>query len=465
MSLYQPHDAVELTRRNEKRLNRLERRANWGGSVQALSNRGLDNLIINGDFRINQRLYASGAALTPGLVTGYAHDRWRTGEYMNLVSNPSFETNTTGWGNANNTASRVNTWSKDGSWSLQLASPSAADNFAQITIPTLPGVTYSVSAWARLTAPLTGSVSSRPRAIAVFDNTTSAQLGLSPALPNVAGEARLSVTFVATGTVTIIRVNHGHTAGTIWWDAIMTTEHAPLRPYVTQYSRAARTSYTFTQTPNGCTITLNSGGVIQQVVERANMPAGDYTLTWEGTAQARVYRNSNLALLASIASGPLTFTTDGSDDIIVEFEAVGGMATLANVNLVAGIAAYPYRPRHITDEFLLAQRYYWRAEAPAGFYNMTTLGVQYTTSTGGVTVQMPTPLRVAPVVSWGAGITWSDLTAFNVSLAAVRFDRITNDMRMVALVADFGSPSGSVGRPGAIRSGGGAAWLALVSEF
>src|SRR5690606_4926487 len=59
--------------------------------------RGYDNKIINGDFRINQRGYASGAALVPGRISGYSHDRWRTAGRTNRVRNPRVSVNTTDW--------------------------------------------------------------------------------------------------------------------------------------------------------------------------------------------------------------------------------------------------------------------------------------------------------------------------------------------------------------------------------
>lgn len=387
----------------------------YAGQIGALQQRGLENRIINGDFRINQRGYASGAPITPGLLTEYAHDRWRAAGYVNYHGRPSFEV-WAGWNALNCTISQSSAWAQFGTYSAQLSSPTSNDSAIDYPMTTIPGVTYTVSAYIRLTAALTGTAHSRARSIYVYGLAAPVQ---STAAPNAAGVTRLSVTFTAIATTTNVRLYHGHTGGTAWWDGVMLTRGTGLLPYIDgdqlgamwlgaahaslSYSRPVLTSYTYTQTPNGCTITLNSGGAIQQVIERENMPAGDYTLSWDGTAQARVYRNNDLTLLASTASGPLTFTTDGSDDIVVEFEAVGGTATLANVNLVAGSTAYPFRPRPMGEELALAQRYFY--VIPTNELILQNPYWNVGLSGGGqfAGYRHPVPMRVAPTLSRASG--------------------------------------------------------------
>jgi hypothetical protein len=121
-------------------------------------------------------------------------------------------------------------------------------------------------------------------------------------------------------------------------------------------SNYTNTTLTFTSAPQGQSLTINSSGGLQQVIERANMPAGNYVLSFTGTATGRVY---NLAGTApSYAASPVTVTLDGSADVVVEFTASGGTATLQNVQLEAGSVASAFERRPIGTELALCQRYY-----------------------------------------------------------------------------------------------------------
>lgn len=363
MSLLQPTNQVDLTRRVDKRLARLERRANLTGQVSGLSRLdGLGNRVVNGSFRTNQPQYVSGATALPG---DYLMDMWRCSGYTNLASaNPSFETNTTGWSAVNATLTRVNTWSADGLWSLQISAPTTNDSAATfVTLVTIPGATYTVSATARLTAPLTGTAHARARAIYVNDGTS--QIGLSPALPNVAGQGRLSVTFVATNNATSIRLYNGHTGGTIWWDAFMVTRTSTLKPYTAQYSNIGA-ELTFTADADfGQTVTLGSGEQVHQIMERSRIPAGTYTFAHDGTAQMRVYNVG--AAAPAYAASPVTVALDGTADVIVEFYANGGASkTIAEVRGDVGTTDPGWRLPLIGDELRACQRYYYRVSHPAG---------------------------------------------------------------------------------------------------
>ena len=118
------------------------------------------------------------------------------------------------------------------------------------------------------------------------------------------------------------------------------------------------TALTFTAGSQSTTVTISTSGVLQQIVERENMPAGTYVLSWSGTATGRVYNAG--ATPPSYASSPITATLDGSANVVVEFTASGGTKTLGLVQLEGGTVFSPFEYRHRGDELALCQRYYQR---------------------------------------------------------------------------------------------------------
>lgn len=91
-------------------------------------------------------------------LTGSGAVRYQaaSGARINLMRNPSVETNTTGWAvNAGVTIARVSTWAKSGSWSLESTATSqslpgiligyGAGNLARVS----SGLTYTASVWVK----------------------------------------------------------------------------------------------------------------------------------------------------------------------------------------------------------------------------------------------------------------------------------------------------------------------------
>jgi hypothetical protein len=145
-------------------------------------------------------------------------------------------------------------------------------------------------------------------------------------------------------------------------------------------STFTNTTLTFTSAPQGQMVTINSGGSVEQIIERENMPAGTYVLSWTGTATGRVYNTG--ATPPSYAASPILVTIDGTANVEVEFTASGGTRTLQNVQLEAGNVASAFERRPIATEIALCQRYYEKS------YN----------------------INVAPGTNTGEGAYWGDFT-------------------------------------------------------
>lgn len=124
-------------------------------------------------------------------------------------------------------------------------------------------------------------------------------------------------------------------------------------------SNFTNTSLTFTSAPQGQTVTISASGVIRQIVERANIKAGLYVLSWTGTALGRVYNDGSTA--PAYQSGPFSVVLDGLANVIVEFTPASGTATLGEVQLEFGSRATRFEHRPIGVELSLCQRYYERS--------------------------------------------------------------------------------------------------------
>lgn len=127
-------------------------------------------------------------------------------------------------------------------------------------------------------------------------------------------------------------------------------------------STFTNTALTFTSAPQGQLVTISSGGSIEQVVERANVPAGSYVLSWSGTARGRVYNSGSTP--PAYAASPVFVTLDGTANVEVEFAPASGTATLGEVQLERGQRQTPFEFRPVGVELALCQRYYertWRS--------------------------------------------------------------------------------------------------------
>lgn len=131
-------------------------------------------------------------------------------------------------------------------------------------------------------------------------------------------------------------------------------------------SNYTNTTLTFTSAPQGQSVTINSAGGLQQVIERSDIPAGSYTLSWVGTATGRVYNSG--ATAPSYSASPITVTLDGTANVVVEFTASGGTKTLSQVQLERGTWNTAYEFEDYGTTLRKCQRFFmrWNVKAGAG---------------------------------------------------------------------------------------------------
>lgn len=199
-------------------------------------------LAVNGD-RIERQSY-SGAQRT------------------NYVTNPSFETNTTGWsGSFGATIAASTEQAKYGSQSLKVT-PTDATSLAGYTVSGLTsGAVYVLSAWVYLSA---GS------GVAVTPNATWANASPSARVTTLGSWARAYCTFTASGTTQqITAVKEAASTDPFYLDGVMVTEF----PFEGDYFDGSTTGASWTGTAHASTSTYAS-----------NSPAASYTLWTQADA-------------------------------------------------------------------------------------------------------------------------------------------------------------------------------------
>jgi len=156
-------------------------------------------------------------------------------------------------------------------------------------------------------------------------------------------------------------------------------------------SSTTNSSMTFTPSPQGQQVTVV--GSFQQVLERPNIAAGQYTLSWVGTAQARVYNFGSSA--PAYASSPITVALDGTQNVVTEYTN----GTLDFVQFEAGTMKTAFEQRFPSAEIALAQRYLYVVNfiGMIGTYGGPSTFVSLCVST-------PTSFRSTPIINL-AGLT------------------------------------------------------------
>jgi hypothetical protein len=166
---------------------------------------------------------------------------------MNLLPNPSIETDASGYIASNATIARSTSFAADGVASL-LITPNGAtvNSSAYIGVSAgmpsflVPGRTYTISGTIRVANVQTGSLSAAARNIWVYITSPSNNGGVQYTVPGVAaanavGTYRVSVTVTLPGDTTsaLIRIFNGSNIPTelVYWDALMVEASSVLSPY------------------------------------------------------------------------------------------------------------------------------------------------------------------------------------------------------------------------------------------
>jgi hypothetical protein len=163
-------------------------------------------------------------------------------------------------------------------------------------------------------------------------------------------------------------------------------------------SNYTNTTLTFTASTQGQSLTINASGGLQQVIEQGLVPAGTYTLSWTGTATARVYNSGGTP--PSYAASPVTFTADGTANVVVEFTAVSTTKTVSKVQFNAGTnTTWALATPTLQTELSACSRYFTIVSTAMGTGNSTTQ------------IQSAIPhygMRTTPSVAVTAALTFTD---------------------------------------------------------
>lgn len=136
-------------------------------------------------------------------------------------------------------------------------------------------------------------------------------------------------------------------------------------------------------TLSGSTLTIPSGDTIKQIVEDVNIPNGDYTLSWEGTAQVSIDGGS-------AQDSPHTFTVSSGTHVEIEFTP----GTVYRPFLKSGENQRAWAKKHESLETMLCRRYYLRFNfgEQYAFYGA---GVWSGTTAAWIFLQLPVKMRIA----------------------------------------------------------------------
>jgi hypothetical protein len=138
---------------------------------------------------------------------------------------------------------------------------------------------------------------------------------------------------------------------------------------------------------------------------------GVYTLSWTGTAQARVYQGAPTGAYA--ASPIITASLTAGTNTVVEFNT----GTLTRVKLEIGSVATPFLRQSLAKSMADCQRYFISlSQCSVSGYN--SVGVNTISSS----FLLPVQMRVAPTANLGAPVysNASSLSTNSISVDQVR---------------------------------------------
>jgi Collagen triple helix repeat (20 copies) len=192
---------------------------------------------------------------------------------------------------------------------------------------------------------------------------------------------------------------------------------------------AAGCTYTFTAALPDTTITITAGS-LTQIIEAGVIEGGVYTLSWTGTAQARVYQGAPAGAYA--ASPVVTTSLPAGVNTVVEFNA----GTVTRVKLEIGSVATSYNRQSMAKAYADCQRYFQ-------LYGYVVVGnganYQAGVNTYGTFI-LQVAMRAAPTFALQGSVTYancSGLTASFLGASTVTFYAVVT-ASAVATYATFG---------------------------
>ena len=204
-------------------------------------------------------------------------------------------------------------------------------------------------------------------------------------------------------------------------------------------SNYTNTTLTFTASTQGQSLTINASGGLQQVIEQGLVPAGTYTLSWTGTATARVYNSGGTP--PSYAASPVNFTADGAANVVVEFTASAATKTLSKVQFNSGSnTTWSLATPTLQTELAACQRYFNANAMDSTTTGEVTLaiGLQPTTTQGCFTYPYPVQMRVKPTITI-TGLNLGDQAGFTTAATLVSTAAGLQTARIVASMAANGA--------------------------
>lgn len=121
--------------------------------------------------------------------------------------------------------------------------------------------------------------------------------------------------------------------------------------------------YSFTQNPYGAVVTIASGKTLIQPIEDKSVDGGSYTLSWTGTAKARIGVNATAASGAYAISPIVVNNAPAGKQINLEFSP----GTLSKVKLEAGIYVTPFDRINYAEMLVRVERYFQSSHGQNGF--------------------------------------------------------------------------------------------------
>jgi hypothetical protein len=229
-------------------------------------------------------------------------------------------------------------------------------------------------------------------------------------------------------------------------------------------SNYTNTTLTFTASTQGQSITINASGGLQQVIEQGLVPAGTYTLSWTGTATGRVYNSGSTP--PAYAASPITFTADGTANVVVEYTAVSTTKTLSKVQFNAGTnTTWSLATPTLATELAACQRYYQRINTIGNTYPMFAYGIGKTTTQVLCELPLKVNMRVTPTsIGYGGTVVLSD-TVNNSTLTSISLDTALANESYLAFAANVSSGI-TIYRPYILRGDNSAsAYLEMTAEL